>query len=78
MVKGGILLKQTNFWCKLIRRTHFERKPTNELRPVFSFLAAFANELAPLLGFLAKATRANQSVPFLATPLAIAHFLGEA
>jgi len=34
--------------------------------PVFGFVAASANELAPLLGFLVKATRANQSAPFLA------------
>ena len=34
--------------------------------PVFGFVAASANVLAPLLGFLVKATRANQSAPFVA------------
>ena len=36
--------------------------------PVFGFVVASANELAPLLGFLVKATRANQSAPILAIP----------
>jgi hypothetical protein len=45
-------------------------KPTKELRPVFGFVVASANELAHLLGFLVKATRANQSAPSLADLLA--------
>jgi hypothetical protein len=55
----------------------FQIKPTTKFRPVFGFVAASANELAPLLGFLVKAMRANQSAPFHANPLAIARFLGD-
>jgi hypothetical protein len=41
-------------------------------------VAASANELSPLDGFLVKAKKGNQSAPFIANLLAIAHFLGEA
>jgi|AntAceMinimDraft_5_1070358.scaffolds.fasta_scaffold290068_1 hypothetical protein len=61
-----------------IRRAYFEIKPTTEFGPVFGFVAASANELSPLLGFLVKAKKGNQSAPFIANLLAIAHFLGEA
>jgi hypothetical protein len=55
----------------------FQKKPTTELRPVFDFAAASANELVPLLGFLKKATGANQRALSLANLLANAHFLGD-
>jgi hypothetical protein len=45
------------------------------LRPVLGFVAATANELAPLLGFIEKATRA--SATSVVNLLANAHFLGD-